>query len=104
MFLGDAGDSPGALQVQCLMAEYKLILVRQQYSFSVGLDPLLFAIGEEIGRKSIEVNFYVLLVWLGRGFGHFVHEDELKGVVGLEHHRRASDEILLRLGVNLLDG
>lgn len=61
MLLGDAGHSPRPLQIECLMAEYELILMRQDYSFSMRPDPLLPAIGEEIRRKPIEVKFNILL-------------------------------------------
>lgn len=87
MFLGDAGHPPRPLQIECLMAEYELILMRQDYSFRMRPDPLLPAIGKEIRRQPIEVYFDILLQSLRRGFGHLVHEDELEGIVGLEKHR-----------------
>lgn len=91
MFLGDAGDPPRPLQVERLMAEYELILMRQDSSFSVRPDPLLPAIGKEIRRKPIHVDFDILLEWLWRGLCELVHEDELEGIVGLEKHCRSSE-------------
>lgn len=68
------------------MTEYKLILMRQDNPFCMRLEPFLFAIRKEARWKPVEVNLDILLIDLWGCFCHFMHKNELEGIVSLQHH------------------